>query len=245
MLELVLETHSHTVASAHAYSTVTELARAAAEKGLVLLAVTDHAPSLSDSSPLLHFMNYHVLPRTLKGVEMLYGVELNIMDFEGHTDMPEDILRRQDICIARFHTECTKPGTMKENTRAYLGAMENPYVNIIGHPDDGYIPVDYEALVRKAKEEDVLLEVNNASIQTAYFRLNTRENAKTMLRLCKEQGVYVSVGSDAHYMETVGRFDGALEVLEEVGVPEELVANTSAEKFKALLARRNDRRNRS
>lgn len=244
-MKLILETHSHTVASAHAYSTVTELAQAAAEKGLVLLAVTDHAPSLSDSSPLLHFMNYHVLPRTLKGVEMLYGVELNIMDFEGHTDMPEDILRRQDICIASFHTECTKPGTREENTRAYLGAMDNPYVNIIGHPDDGYIPVDYEALVRKAKEEDILLEVNNASIQTAYFRLNTRENAKTMLRLCKEQGVYVSVGSDAHYMETVGQFDGALEVLEEVGFPEELVANTSAEKFKALLARRNARRNRS
>lgn len=243
-MKLVLETHSHTVASAHAYSTVTELAQAAADKGLKLLAVTDHAPSLSDSSPLLHFMNYHVLPRTLKGVEMLYGVELNIMDFEGRTDMPEDILRRQDICIASFHTECTKAGTLEENTRAYLGAMDNPYVNIIGHPDDGYIPVDYEALVKKAKAEDILLEVNNASIQTAYFRLNTRENAKTMLRLCKELGVSVSVGSDAHYMDTVGRFDGALEVLREVGFPEELVANTSVEKFKALLARRSARRER-
>lgn len=242
MMKLVLDTHSHTIASAHAYSTVTELADAAASKGLALLAVTDHAPSLSDSSPLLHFMNYHVLPKRMKGVEMLYGVELNIMDYQGKTDMPEEILKRQDLCIASFHTECTKPGSKAENTAAYLGAMENPYVNIIGHPDDGYIPVDYEALVRKAKAEDILLEVNNASLQTAYFRLNTKENARTMLELCKQYGVFVSVGSDAHYSGTVGNFDGALEVLEAVGFPQELVANTSVEKFKALLAKRNTRR---
>ncbi len=245
MMELILDTHSHTIASAHAYSTVTELAQAASDKGLKLLAVTDHAPALSDSSPLLHFMNYHVLPKTLKGVEMLYGVELNILDFEGHIDMPEDILQRQDICIASFHTECTKPGTLEENTQAFLGAMDNPYVNIIGHPDDGYIPVDYEALVKKAKEEDILLEVNNASLQTAYFRLNTKDNAKTMLKLCKELGVPVSVGSDAHYADTVGRFDGARQILNEVGFPEELVANTSVEKFKALLAKRLEHGKRS
>ena len=101
MMELILDTHSHTIASAHAYSTVTELAQAASDKGLKLLAVTDHAPARSDSSPLLHFMNYHVLPKTLKGVEMLYGVELNILDFEGHIDMPEDILQRQDIRLAQ------------------------------------------------------------------------------------------------------------------------------------------------
>lgn len=241
-MELVLETHSHTIASAHAYSTVNELAQAAADKGLALLAVTDHAPSLSDSSPLLHFMNYHVLPRTIHGIEMLYGVELNIMDYDGTVDMPEDILRRQELCIASIHTECLQPGSLTQNTNAYLRAMENPYVNIIGHPDDGYIPVDYEALVRKAKEQDVLLEVNNASLQTAYFRLNTRENAMQMLRLCKELSVYISVGSDAHYSGTVGWFDGALQVLEDVGFPEELVANTSVEKFKRLLAKRNDRR---
>ena len=116
--------------------------------------------------------------------------------------------------------------------------MDNPYVNIIGHPDDGYIPVDYEALVKKAKAEDILLEVNNASLQTAYFRLNTKDNARTMLKLCRELGVYVSVGSDAHYSDTVGRFDGARQILKEVDFPQELVANTSVEKFKALLAKR-------
>ena len=242
MMKLVLETHTHTIASSHAYSTVTELAEEAAKKKLQLLAVTDHAPALSDSCEILHFMNYHVLPTKIRGVEMLYGVELNIMDFDGNVDMSKEILERQDLCIASFHTACTKAGTLEENTRAYLKVMENPYVNIIGHPDDGYIPVDYIKLVKKAKEEDVLLEINNASLETAYFRLNTWENAKQMLELCKTNGVYVSVGSDAHYMETVGKFDGAQKLLEEVNFPEELVANTSVEKFKELLERRKEHR---
>lgn len=241
-MKLVLDTHSHTIASAHAYSTVTELAAKGAEKGLELLAITDHAPTLSDSSPLLHFMNYHVLPKVIHGVEMLYGVELNILDYEGNIDMPEDILQRQDICIASFHTECTKAGTIEENTKAYLQVMDNPYVNIIGHPDDGYIPVDYECLVKKAKEKDVLLEINNASLQTAYFRLNTKENAKKMLELCKQYGVYISVGSDAHYSETVGMFDGALELIKETNFPEELIANTSVDKLKSLLDKRKEHR---
>ena len=88
----------------------------------------------------------------------------------------------------------------------------------------------------------MLLEVNNASLQTAYFRLNTKEHARLMLTLCKEIGVYISVGSDAHYAETIGKFDGALQVLDEVGVPEELVDNTSTDKFKSLLDKRNNRR---
>ena len=55
----VLDTHTHTIASAHAYSTVAEMAKVAGDRGLGLLAVTDHGPALADSSHKLHFMNYH------------------------------------------------------------------------------------------------------------------------------------------------------------------------------------------
>lgn len=234
----VLDTHTHTIASAHAYSTVAEMAKAAGDRGLGLLAVTDHGPALADSSHKLHFMNYHVLPKEMRGVRMLYGAELNILDFEGNVDLDEDILKRQDICIASFHTACTKAGTMEENTQAYLKAMENPYVNIIGHPEDGYVPVDFERLVKKAKEQKVLLEINNSSIKTAFYRLNTRENMKAMLKLCRQHEVHVSLGTDAHYAGAVGVFDQAAEVLREVDFPLELVANTSVEAFMALLDRR-------
>ena len=53
----VLDTHTHTIASAHAYSTVAEMAKAAGDRGLGLLAITDHGPALADSRPKLHFLN--------------------------------------------------------------------------------------------------------------------------------------------------------------------------------------------
>ncbi len=235
MQKLEVDAHTHTIASAHAYSTLQEMAAAGREKGLKLMAITDHAPSLSDSSPLLHFMNYGVLPEKFGDMEMLYGVELNIMDNKGTVDMPEEILKRQDICIASYHTECTPAGTIEENTSAYLGAMENPYVNIIGHPEDGNIPVDFEQLVKKAKEERVMLEVNNSSLRPGSYRIHTHENMLVMLGLCKQMGVYVSIGTDAHFSGAVGVFDRALAVLNEAEFPEELIANTDAKKFKRLL----------
>ncbi len=237
-----LDTHTHTIASAHAYSTVQEMAQAAAQKGLKLLAITDHAPALSDSSPALHFMNYHVLPKELYGVQMLYGVELNIMGSDGRVDLEEDILKRQNLCIASYHTMCTPAGSREENTNAYLKVMENPYVNIIGHPEDGYTPVDFETLVESAKKNHVLLEVNNSSLKAAYYRLNTHENMLTMLKLCRKLEVPVSVGSDAHFSGAVGGFPEAEKILLEAEMPERLIANTSVEKFLKFLEIRREMR---
>lgn len=230
-----LDTHTHTIASAHAYSTIQEMAQAASQKGLKLLAITDHAPALSDSSPELHFMNYHVLPKEMYGVQMLYGVELNIMDHMGNVDLEESILKRQDLCIASYHTMCTPAGNIDENTNAYLKVMENPYVNIIGHPEDGYISVDFEALVENAKKQHVLLEVNNSSLKAAYYRLNTHENMLTMLELCRKLEVPVSIGSDAHFSGAVGAFPEAEKILAEAEIPEKLIANTNVEKFLRFL----------
>lgn len=239
-MNMVVDSHTHTLASSHAYSTVSELAQAAAERGLELLAVTDHAPGIEDGAPMLHFMNYHVLPKEMHGVQMRYGVELNILDFTGRVDFDAALLKRQDLCIASFHEKATQPGTMAENTTAYLGAMDNPYVNIIGHPDDGNIPVDFLALVQKAKETHVLIEVNNSSLRAAYYRKNTRENLCTILDLCKRYEVPVVLGTDAHFAGAVGDFTEARALLEEQAFPETLVANTSVEKYLALLARRRE-----
>ncbi len=234
-MKFVVDTHTHTIASSHAYSTIIEMAEAAAESGLELLCITDHAPALPDSSDKLHFMNYHILPNELCGVSMLYGVELNIMDYDGNVDLEEDILKKQDICIASFHTMCTKAGNMDENTNAYLQAMENPYINIIGHPEDGNVPVDFEKIVKMAKQKKVMLEVNNSSQKSAFYRLNPRENIIKMLELCKQYGVYISLGSDAHFVNAVGDFTDVISILEEIDFPMDLIANTSVEKFKKLL----------
>ena len=77
-----------TIASAHAVLNRSGNGSGSSTEGEPkLLAITDHAPALSDSSPALHFMNYHVLPKELYGVQMLYGVELNIMGSDGRVEI--------------------------------------------------------------------------------------------------------------------------------------------------------------
>ena len=237
-MRLVVDSHTHTIASPDGFSTVNEMAVAARDAGLEALAITDHAPELVGYTPMLHFLGYGKLPHELCGVHMLYGVELNIMDFNGRLDLSDDVLARQDVVIASFHTMCTSAGSVEENTRAYLHAMENPYVNIIGHPDDGYIPIDFERLVSAAKEAGVLIEVNNSSVKSVPYRLNTAKNIRTILSLCKEHRVPIVVGTDAHHTSAVGDFSYALQALEDTAFPEELVANVSIERYEHLLAGR-------
>ena len=235
-MKLYADTHTHTVASTHAYSTIMENARAAADRGLKTLAITDHAPAIDDSPHELHFMGYHALEKTFFGVQMLYGAELNILDYDGRIDLDDNICNRLDICIASFHDCVIRPGSKKENTQAMVKAMQHRRVAIIGHPDDGNIPVDYEELVLEAKRARVLLEVNNASLKNAFYRINARENIITMLKLCEKHGTMVSIGTDAHAAGAVGDMDNAIALLEEMGFPEELVINTSYEALMKHLA---------
>ena len=237
-MKLLFDTHTHTIASDHAYSTVTENAAAAAAAGLAALGTTDHTPPLCDAPDVMHFTNQRILPRSMSGVRMLYGAELNICDYDGSLGLEPRVLSRLDYAIASFHDLVLKPGDIKENTRAYLGAMDSPYVAIIGHPDDGKIPVDFRQLVLAAKSTGTLLELNNSSLRTAVFRLNARENLKTMLRLCAEEGVSISVGTDAHYSTYIGDFTEALELLAELDFPQELVATLDADRFLAFASRK-------
>ncbi len=227
--EYVLDLHTHTIASGHAYNTLREMAKAASDKGLSVLGITEHAPKMPGTCHSFYFHNLKTVPRELYGIRLLLGSEVNIMDFEGNIDLEERDLKGMDIIIASLHTPCIKPGSVRENTTAYLKAMENPYVNIIGHPDDGRYPVDYRALVEGAKEKGKVLELNNHSLDPKCFRRDARENDLKMLELCKEYAVPVIMGSDAHFDTLIGEFSMARELLEEVDFPEELVLNRSVE----------------
>ncbi|MEE1085712.1 MAG: phosphatase [Schaedlerella sp.] len=237
-MKFIADTHTHSLASGHAYSTIREMASAAADKGLKMLALTEHAPELPGTCGLYYFMNFDVIPRKLYGVEMLFGAEVNIMNPEGKLDLPHKVYQDLDIVIASIHPPCYGMGhSIEENTQAYVNVMKNPYVNIIGHPDDGRFPVDYEVLVKTAKETGTLLELNNSSLRPASFREGGRENMKIMLDLCKKYEVMVTTGSDAHVDADVGRFCYVQEMLDFCNFPEELIVTTDIEKLKLYLNR--------
>lgn len=226
-----IDMHTHTLASGHAYSTITEMARAAADKGLEALGITEHAPAMTGSCSWLYFANLRVLPSEMFGVKMLYGVELNILGADGRIDMEPYQMRDVSYAIASIHSALFPDATTDEYTEAYIRAMDHPKVSIIGHPDDERALADYDLLVRAAAEKHVLLEVNNSSLHPTSFRKGARENLLAMLALCRKIGASVIVDSDAHYQNAVGNHDFAHALLSEISFPEDLIVNRSLDAF--------------
>ena len=235
---LKVDTHSHTLMSGHAYSTIREMAEMARDHGMDAIFFTEHAPNMPGTCQSYYFENTKILPRERYGIQTYFGAELNIMNPEGEIDLPEKILKRLDLTIASIHTPCYKgEKTVEEVTRAFINAMKNPYVAVIGHPDDSRFPVDYEKLVYYAKETGTLLEVNNSSLRPENNRVNGKENIKTMLEYCKKYQVPVVTGSDSHLDLDAGRLHLAEGILTECEFPEELVMTTSIEKLKPYMNR--------
>lgn len=248
MIDL-MDLHTHTTASGHAYNTLYELAQTASRKGLTLLGCSDHAPAIPGSCHSFHFINFKVIPRTLFDVKIMMGAELNIIDYKGNIDMEQNLLESLDYSIASLHTPCIDSGTTLQNTNACLGAIRNPAIHILGHPDDGRFPLDYDTLAAAAKEHHTLLEVNNSSLSPLSFRQGARENYKTMLELCKHYNTSIIINSDAHSEADVGNHQLVHALLEEIQFPEELVVNTSIHRLeeyipfvKAVMAQPGDQR---
>lgn len=228
-MKFLVDTHCHTISSGHAYSTITELAEAAMEKGLKIIAMTDHGPAMPGGPHLFHIGNQRVIPDYIKGVRILKGVEANIMDFEGSLDLPERHLRNLEIVIASFHDVCIAPGSVEENTAALIKAMKNPYVDIIAHPGNPYYPIDIDKFVECARETGTLIEINNSSFIGS--RRGSEENCRRIAAKAKEKGVVLAAGSDCHISFDVGKFNKIEEIFKELDMPEDLVINTDPQKL--------------
>ena len=149
--------------------------------------------------------------------------------------MDDEILENLDYAIVSMHTPNIKPGTIEENTFAYVNAMKHPRVKIVGHPEDVKYPVDYEALVVAAKHYGVAIEVNNSSLSPEGYRGDVRENVRQILQFCKKHECPVVVSSDSHGTEHVGDFQYAMEMIQECGVSEALIVNHSLDRFKNFI----------
>ena len=162
----------------------------------------------------------------MDGVKILRGMEANILDVNGNIDeLDSKALDGLDYQIASLHIVCIEPSTKEDNTMAILNVMDKEKVKIIGHPDDARYELDYEAIVKKAKEKNILLEVNNSSLSPNTSREGARENILKYLELCKEYGVRIIMGTDSHICYDIGVFQYAEAIIEEANFPKELVIN--------------------
>lgn len=225
-MSYVMDLHTHTIASGHAYSTLQENIAAAKERGLKFLGLSEHGPAMAGGPSPIYFQNYKIIPREYGELRLFCGIEANITDYEGHLDLEERTLARLDYCIASMHTMIVPPGSARENTRAAILAMENPMVKILGHPDDSRYPMDYEEVVRAAARLRVALEVNNSSLHPLASRRGARENIHMLLNACLRHGASVILGTDSHICSAVGDFTQVDQLLREVDFPRELIINT-------------------
>jgi putative hydrolase len=227
-LKIVVDTHTHTIASGHAYSTIQEMAIEAAKNNIEMFAVTDHGPAMKGGPFLYHFGNLRVVPETINNVRIIKGAESNIIDFSGKLDIPDDYLKRLDFAVASFHDICIEPGSVEDHTKALINVMKNPYIDAIAHPGNPVFQVDIPKVVSAAKEYNKFIEINNDSF---VIRPGSDKNCKEFALECKKQGVKVVCGSDAHISFDVGRFERVRRLFEEIDMPENLVMNTSVSNF--------------
>lgn len=237
MITPLLDVHTHTLVSGHAFCTLNEMIAEAQRRGLQLFGVTEHAPAIPGTCDPLYFRNMYIVPRQYGNMRLLMGAELNIIDYEGNLDLTEDFyLKGMEVRIAGLHLLCYNDGTKQQNTSALIGAIENPAVHIISHPCDGTASqLDLEAVVQASKRTDTLLELNNSSLNPLRKKHLARSMYLEMLNICKRENVRIILGSDAHHTSTIADYHWAEELLQETDFPDELIINDKIEQFLEVI----------
>ena len=225
--------HTHSIASGHGTTcTISDMAKAASQKGLKLLGITDHGPATLAAGTSSYFRSLTYAPKKRFGIELLFGAELNILDTEGHLDLNDELLSELDYAIASMHAQNYKSGTVEENTSAYLNAMRHPCVKVLGHCDNPAFPVDYETLAFGAREYGVIFEINEASLMPDGYRGDTKENNREILKYCMKYEIPIVLSSDSHGAEHIGDFTYGAEFVHEMMLPERLILNNDIHRLK-------------
>ena len=240
-MKILCDTHSHTVASTHAYSNVHDYIRDAQKNQLQLISITDHAPSMPDAPHLWHFANMKVIPRVIENIAVLRGIEANILPVpfkhaekaNCYVDLSDFLDEKLDIAIASFHEPVFKPQDKKTHTQAMIRAIESGYVQIIGHPGNPNYPIDQEEVIRAAKDNNVVFEINNSSFKAS--RKGSEPHCLELISLIDKHDWKVCVGSDAHISLDVGLFERSIGALTQQGFNENNIVNRTPKSLLGFL----------
>lgn len=180
--------------------TMLEMARAAARRGMRVIAFTDHSISLGVTGGLS--MERHAeQQREIEAAQRELGDEIRILHAseveikaDGTLDYPDDFLASLDLVLASLHTSLRQP--REKVTGRLINAIRNPHVDIIGHPTGRLIPdregadLDMDAVLTAASQTGVALEINASP-----FRLDLED---IYARRASEMGIPISINTDAH-----------------------------------------------
>lgn len=190
--------HMHTLAS-DGRASIEDMAKAARQRGLRYIAITDHSRSARIANGLdkkrlrKQLEEIDRLNQRLKGITLLKGCEVDILA-DGKLDFPDSVLKELDVVIGAVHQRHGLDPTRQ--TERILRAMDNRYFGILAHPSGRLLlerepmEVDMARIVRHAAQRGCFLELDS---QPKRLDLND-----TYCAMAREEGVLVSIDSDAH-----------------------------------------------
>lgn len=200
--DVISELHSHSKWSDGKFS-IKEMALGAIQRGYEILAVTDHSQSLGIAGGLTGD-DLKAQKEAIRRVQeelgdqitLLQGIEMEILA-DGKLDFPDWVLAELDIVIASLHTSMRQ--SREKATARILRAIQNPYVDIIGHPTNRLIgkrepaDLDMDRIFEAAAEQGTALEVNANPM-----RLDLSD---VYVRRAVQDGIPISINTDAHAPE--------------------------------------------
>ena len=229
----LVDLHTHTVFSRHAWSTLTDNIDFALSKGMKYYGFSDHQPGDKKNmgADLPNIINVGIIPRKIGDLTILRGIEMNVGPNleESYTNLSRQI-NNLDYAIGSIHLyDCPLNLGIDAYTNYYLEAINKPMIKILGHIDDGHYLPDYDVVIREAKAKNVLIEINNSSLNEGNYRLNSKENIIEILKICKEISAPIILNTDSHIKYSIGDVDNAFKICEELNFPHELIANINTD----------------
>lgn len=221
---IIVDLHTHTVASNHAVDTIRTLCEYACRCGLEGIAITDHGPGMPDGSKATYFMVLHRMTRAIDlPIRIIHGAEDDIRSLKGDLHLSQEVRDRLDLVIVGLHPHTWIADKSKTaRTGALVNTVTRGLVDIVAHPVSTYIDVEVTPVVEAAKASRVALELNTS-------KLHDRAAILGYLEECATHEAPIVVNSDAHVAEEVGGFEGGVEILREIGFPASLVLNGDAD----------------
>jgi DNA polymerase (family 10) len=196
--------HMHTTAT-DGKDDLETMVLAAREAGLEYIAITDHSQSLAMANGLdetrarAHAARIRAINARIEGIHVLAGIECDILA-DGRMDLADDCLAELDLVIGSVHSAMRQEE--EEMTARLIRAIENPWVDVIGHPTSRMLlkrepaRVDIGQLARAAAAHGVALEINSQPHRLDLSDVNAR--------LARSHGARLIVSTDAHSRAALG-----------------------------------------
>ena len=206
-------------------ATLAEMVEAAQSLGYAYIAITDHSPRMSMAGQTpeelrAQWKAIDALNKRLSGLRVLKSVEMDILE-SGKLDLHDDVLAEADYVVATIHYGLKQ--SEKQLTDRLLGAIENPWVDAIGHPTGRILPnrpsysLDFDVVAKAAANAKCLLEINGSE------RLDLPD---TLAAAAKSHGVRFVLSTDAHNQRELGFMRFAVSVARRAGLTAADVMNT-------------------